>query len=222
LTDYTAYAIERFVSEFPGIGLYICPGEALNLECTDSWITNVNFPAVKRTGKTPPIMVRAWAIHLPHMKKVVGHYTPLYTERKFNVEMLASTVIDPENAAWAKLSGNHVVNIHCEANLEPYRWSSPTFIQKCIRSSLATGGTGLHVYPRKVWRWPYGCDRGTQPELQWDRDQMWFEAWSRYAWNPSLDPARETEYWVRRLSAPLDGGRKGCAEFIKRGRNDSP
>jgi len=201
LTDYTAYAIERFVSEFPGIGLYICPGEALNLEYTDSWITNVIFPAVKRTGKTPPIMVRAWAIDLPHMKKVVGHYVPLYTERKFNVEMLASTVIDPENEAWAKLSGNHVVNIHCEANLEPYRWSPPTFIQKCIRSSLAAGGTGLHLYPRKVWRWPYGCDRGTQPQLQWDRDQLWFEAWGRYAWNPSLDPARETEYWVRRLSA---------------------
>jgi hypothetical protein len=211
LTDYTAYAIERFVSEFPGIGLYICPGEALSLEYTDSWITNVIFPAVKRTGKTPPIMVRAWAIDLPHMKKVVGHYAPLYTERKFNVEMLASTVIDPENEAWAKLSGNHVVNIHCEANLEPYRWSSPTFIQKCIRSSLAAGGTGLHVYPRKVWRWPYGCDRGTQPELQWDRDEMWFEAWGRYAWNPSLDPARESEYWVRRLSVRYGNATAGAA-----------
>ena len=211
LTDYTAYAIERFVSEFPGIGLYICPGEALNLEYTDSWITNVIFPAVKRTGKTPPIMVRAWAIDLPHMNKVVGHYTPLYTERKFNVEMLASTVIDPENVAWAKLSGNHVVNIHCEANLEPYRWSPPTFIQKCIRSSLAVGGTGLHLYPRKVWRWPYGCDRGTQPELQWDRDQLWFEAWGRYAWNPSLDPARETEYWIRRLSARYGNDTAGAA-----------
>ena len=36
LTDYTSYCIERFVSEFPSVGLYICPGEALQLEYTDS------------------------------------------------------------------------------------------------------------------------------------------------------------------------------------------
>lgn len=213
LTDYTGYAIERFVSEFPGVGLYICPGEALQLEYTDEWINNVIFPAVKRSGKNPPIMVRAWAIDLPHMKKLVGHYTPLYTERKFNVEVLASTVIDPENVDWAKISGNHVVNIHCEANLEPYRWSSPTFIQKCIRSSLAAGGTGLHVYPRKVWRWPYGCDRGTQPELQWFRDQLWFESWARYAWNPNRNTTNEAEFWTSKLTERYGNPAAGMAAF---------
>jgi len=100
LADYTQYCIERFVREFPSVGLYICPGEALQMEYTPDWINNVIFEAVKRTGKTPPIMVRSWGIDLEHMKQVVGQYPRLYTERKFNVEMIAGTEIDPENADW--------------------------------------------------------------------------------------------------------------------------
>jgi hypothetical protein len=200
LADYTSHCIERFVSEFPGVGLYICPGEALRLEYTDSWINDVIFPAVKRTGKNPPIMIRAWGIDLAHMRKVAGNYSPLYTERKFNVEMIASTEIDPENADWARVTGNHVVNIHLMGNLEPFRWSPPAYIQKIVRNSIRVGSTGLHLYPRKAWRWPYGCDRGRQPELQWHRDWMWFEAWARYAWDANLDPDQERKYWVERLS----------------------
>jgi hypothetical protein len=200
LADYTAYCIERFVSEFPGVGLYICPGEALRLQYTDSWINDVILPAVKRTGKNPPIMIRAWGIDLEHMRKVTGNYAPLYTERKFNVEMIASTEIDPENAEWARVTGNHVVNIHCLGNLEPFRWSPPSYIQKIVRNSIRVGSTGLHLYPRKAWRWPYGCDRGAQPELQWHRDWMWFKAWARYAWDANLDPSQERQHWSERLS----------------------
>jgi hypothetical protein len=200
LADYTGYCIERFVSEFPSVGLYICPGEGLKLPYTDSWINDVILPAVKRTGKNPPIMIRAWGIDLPHMRKVAGNYTPLYTERKFNVEMIASTEIDPENADWARITGNHMVNIHCVGNLEPFRWSPPTYIQKIIQNSRRAGAKGLHLYPRKVWRWPYGCDRVSTPELQWNRDWMWFESWARYAWNADLDPAKEREHWIERLS----------------------
>lgn len=200
LADYTAYCIERFVKEFPGVGLYICPGEALRLEHTDSWINDVIFPAVKRTGKNPPIMIRAWGIDLEHMRKVAGNYSPLYTERKFNVEMIASTEIDPENGEWARVTGNHVVNIHCVGNLEPFRWSAPAYIQKIVRNSIRVKSTGLHLYPRKAWRWPYGCDRAVQPELQWHRDWMWFESWGRYAWNAERNPDSERTYWVERLS----------------------
>ena len=201
LTEYTSYCIEKFVSEFPSIGLYICPGEALNLQYTDAWINDVIFPAVNRTGKNPPIMVRAWGIDLPHMAKVAGHYTPLYTERKYNVEMLASDHVDPENLDWSKMTGQHVVNVHCIANLEPFRWSPPSYIQRCMQSSIREGGaTGLHLYPRKAWRWPYGCDLPDATQLQWERDWMWFEAWGRYAWNPDLDPQAEQQYWTERLT----------------------
>ncbi|MCL5743948.1 MAG: glycoside hydrolase family 20 zincin-like fold domain-containing protein [Acidobacteria bacterium] len=200
LADYTGYCIERFVREFPSVGLYICPGERLRLQYTDSWINEVILPAIKRTGKNPPVMIRAWGINLPHMRKVAGNYTPLYTERKFNVEMIASTEIDPENAEWARITGNHVVNIHCLGNLEPFRWSPPSYIQQIIRNSRRAGAQGLHLYPRKFWRWPYGCDRVSTPELQWKRDWMWFEAWARYAWNADLDPAKEREHWIARLA----------------------
>lgn len=200
LSDYTGYCIERFVSEFPSVGLYICPGESLKLEYTPDWINNVIFGAVKRTGKTPPIMIRSWGIDLEHMKRVVSNYPRLYTERKFNVEMIASTDIDPENADWAKLSGNHVVNIHCMGNLEPFRWSPPSYIQRCIQNSLKAGATGLHLYPRKAWRWPYGCDKTDRPEFQWHRDWMWFEAWGRYAWNANRDAKSERAYWLDRLA----------------------
>ncbi len=200
LRDYTGYCIERFVSEFPSVGLYICPGESLKLEHTPDWINDVIFAAVKRSGKTPPIMVRSWGIDLKHMKEVVGNYPRLYTERKFNVEMIADTEIDPDNADWAKLSGNHVVNIHCMGNLEPFRWSPPSYIQKCVQSSVNAGATGIHLYPRKAWRWPYGCDKTDKPELQWNRDWMWFEAWGRYAWNANRDAKTEKAYWVDRLA----------------------
>jgi hypothetical protein len=201
LTDYTSHCIERFVSEYPSVGLYICPGEALQLEYTDGWIKDVVLPAVQRTGKTPPIMVRAWGIDLPHMKKLEGSYPRLYTEMKFNVEMVAGTEVDPENREWSKITGNHVVNVHCMGNLEPFRWSPPSFIQRCVQSSIRDGGaTGLHLYPRKAWRWPYGCDRGDAPELQWRRDWMWFHAWARYAWNPERDQADEKAHWTAQLA----------------------
>lgn len=211
LKDYTAYCIEKFVSEFPQVGLYITPGEAIKLEYTDSWLNDVIFPAVKRTGRTPPIFIRAWGIDLQHARKVVGNYPDLYFERKYNVEMIADTLVDPENAEWAKLNGNHVVNIHCLGNLEPFRWNPPSFIQKCLQSAHRAGANGLHLYPRKAWRWPYGCDTGRK-ELQWKRDALWFEMWGRYAWNPDRDPIAERRFWLNRLTR-IFGTREAARHF---------
>ena len=131
------------------------------------------------------------------MKKLAGSYPRLYTERKYNVEMLAGTRVDPENLAWSQITGNHVINIDCVANLEPFRWSPPSYVERCVQSSIREGGaTGLHLYPRKAWRWPYGCDRGDRPELQWHRDWLWYETLARYAWNPDRGPDAERAYWI--------------------------
>ena len=46
---------------------------------------------------------------------------PAFLQRKFNVEHIASTHIDPENKDWAMMTGDHVVNVHCLGNLEPFR-----------------------------------------------------------------------------------------------------
>jgi hypothetical protein len=70
-------------------------------------------------------------------------------------------------------------------------------VQSSIRDG---GGTGLHLYPRKAWRWPYGCDRGDRLELQWHRDWLWYETWARYAWNADRGPEGEKAYWTGRLA----------------------
>ncbi len=212
LADYTEHCIERFVSEFPEVGLYVTPGEGLDLEHSDRWINEVIFPAVNKTGKTPPIFVRAWQIDLPHARKVVGNYENLYWERKFNVEMIADTRIDPENEEWAALNGNYIVNIHCIANLEPFRWNPPSYIRQCIQSSLDIGAKGLHLYPRKAWRWPYGSDTGKNL-LQWERDALWFEMWGRYAWRVERDTELEKNYWISRLSKRF-GSQRAAIHFL--------
>jgi hypothetical protein len=199
LADYTSHCIEQFVSEFPDVGLYICAGEALDKSYQEEWLNEVIYPAVLKTGKKPPIMLRSWYVDLENAPNLVRGYPELYIERKFNVEMIAGTEIDPENAEWAKLTRNFILNIHCIANLEPFRWNPPSYIQKIIQNSIDAGSNGLHLYPRKAWRWPYGCEIG-EPELQWHRDAFWFEMWGRYAWNAERNPGSEKEYWLRRLT----------------------
>ncbi len=212
LREYTSYCIEKFVSEFPSIGLYICPGERLRVRYMEDWFNNVVFPAVKRTGKNPPIVFRDWFIDHAVLKNIVGNYSPLYTERKYNVEMLVSDHIDPANQGVSKITGRHVVNVHLLGNLEPFRWSPPSYIQRCMQSSIAEGGaTGLHLYDRKPWRWPYGCDLVAAPEPQWERDWMWYESWARYAWNPNLDPKTEKAYWTARLAERFGNRQAGEA-----------
>jgi hypothetical protein len=198
LADYTGYTIETFVREFPQVGLYITPGEAIDIEYTDSWINDIIFPAIKRSGNLPLVFVRSWFFDLERARKIVGHYPNLYFERKFNVEMIADTLPDPENQIWAELNGNLVVNIHMAANLEPFRWNPPSYIQKCLRNAHREGSGGLHLYPRKSWRWPYGSDVVVE-QLQWERDALWFEAWGRYAWDPYRENEGEETYWLRRL-----------------------
>ena len=211
LENYTAYCIERFVQEFPNVGLYVTPGEALNPSDAPYWLNEVIFPAVLRTGKTPPVMIRAWGIELGQGRAIAGYYPDLYFERKFNVEMIADTRIDPENRAWAELTGNYTVNIHCVANLEPFRWNPPEYIQQIMQNSKAIGANGLHLYPRKAWRWPYGCDTGSK-QLQWERDELWFRMWGRYAWNPERDPETEDNYWMSDLSSRY--GSKEAARLL--------
>jgi hypothetical protein len=206
LADYTSACIEKFVSEFPDVGLYITAGEALDKPYQAEWLNEVIYPAVLKTGKRPPIMLRSWYVDLENAPNLVRGYPGVYIERKFNVEMIAGTEIDPENRDWAALTDNFVVNIHCIANLEPFRWNPPLYIQKIMRSSISAGANGLHLYPRKAWRWPYGCDAG-EPELQWHRDALWFEMWGRYAWNADSNPATEKAFWLDRLT-----GRFGTQE----------
>ncbi|MEZ5277462.1 MAG: PA14 domain-containing protein [Opitutaceae bacterium] len=216
LRDYTAYAVERFVSEFPEIGLHITPGEALDLAWTDRWVNDVLYPAVERGGIRAPVIVRSWGVDLPHAGKIAAAHPETWFERKFNVEMIADTRADPENVEWAALTGKHVVNIHMAANLEPFRWSPPDYIRQCVLGAIETGAGGLHLYPRKSWRWPESSEPGN-PQLQWERDRMWYEAWGRYAWRADRDPVTEKSWWLDRLTD--DFGGLGAAERLLESMN---
>jgi hypothetical protein len=212
LKEYTEYSISKFVSEFPEAGLFVTPGEGIELQYTDSWINDVIFKSVKQTGNLPPIFMRAWFFDLPHARKILDHYPDLSFVRKFNVEMIAGKQIDPENAEWAKLNNNFIVNIHLAANLEPFRWNPPSYIQQIVRNNINAGATGIHLHPRKAWRWPYSSDEGLI-DYQWQRDELWFHAWSRYAWNPLRDPEMERSYWLDLLTTRY-GNERSAKHFL--------
>ena len=86
------------------------------------------------------------------------------------------------------MGSTHVVNVHILANLEPFRYGAPRFIQKSVQAVRdRLGARGLHVYPLAYWNWP-NCRTDEQLLKQYQRDWIWFEAWARYAWNPDVDP----------------------------------
>ena len=212
LAEYTKYSIARFVSEFPEVDLFVTPGEGLERKYSSEWINDVIFEAVKGTGHTPTIFMRAWFFDLEHAREVVGHYPDLYFVRKFNVEMIADTRTDPGNAEWAKLNGNFIVNIHLAANLEPFRWNPPQYIREIVKNNILSGANGIHLHPRKAWRWPYGSDRNLKIH-QWNRDTLFFTAWSRYARDPDRDPDSDDRFWLNLLSERF-GDDKAATHFL--------
>ena len=96
----------------------------------------------------------------------------------------------------------HIDNVHILANLEPWRWSSPAFIQKTVQAMHRVHHSkGLHLYPQaSYWDWPYAADKLPNGErlLQIDRDWMWYRGWGRFAWNS--ERGDDKDYWRQQLS----------------------
>ncbi|MBB6735721.1 hypothetical protein [Cohnella zeiphila] len=223
-SDYCKKSISAFIRAFPNVGLMVCLGEALQGQLYgEEWLTETILEGVEdglrglRLKEKPPIIVRAHAINAEKvMKAALPRYPNLYTEAKFNGESL--TTYTPRGR-WqgihrhlASLDSVHLINIHILANLEPFRWGSPSFIQNCMQAGrYRLGANGLHLYPLFYWDWPYSPDK-TEPRLrQIDRDRIWFAAWFRYAWNPDRDPRQEREYWISRLAERFGGREAGEA-----------
>jgi len=224
VADYTAKSIIEFIKAFPNIGLMVCLGEALrgNQNKTE-WFVDTIIPAVKEGIKQagikeePPIILRGHDCDpVDAMNKAVKDYSNLYTMWKYNGESL--TTYFPKGN-WQKihqslssLSPTHIINVHILADLEPFRFEAPLFIQKCVQASAnRLGANGLHLYPLFYWDWPYSPDK-TEPRLkQLDRDYIWFKAWFRYAWNPDRDERDEKRYWAEVFAeyygTDLEGGR---------------
>ncbi|WP_439698339.1 hypothetical protein ACFGVS_08860 [Mucilaginibacter sp. AW1-7] len=223
IADYTRKSIAAFVQKYPNVGLLITLGEAMEGVGQDDidWFTKTIIPGVKdglkALGRTdePPIVLRAHDTDAPEvMKYAKPLYKNLYTEAKYNGEAL--TTYEP-HGPWAdlhrKLSSIGTVqieNVHIMANLEPFRYGSADFIQKCVQAMHHIyGANGLHLYPQaSYWDWPYTADNtGGQRLLQMDRDWIWYKAWSRYAWNSNRSRGGEVKYWAEQLAAKY-----GCDE----------
>jgi hypothetical protein len=92
------------------------------------------------------------------------------------------------------------VNIHLLSNLEPFRWGDPDFVRQTVLNFQRIGIGGLHLYPLRYWDWPVSADATTPLLDQMDRDWIWYQSWSRYAWNSNRDPAKEKGYWAQQFA----------------------
>jgi len=223
ISDYTRKSIAAFVEQYPKVGFLVCLGEAMSGVDTDiEWMTKTIIPGIrdglKASGRndTPPIILRSHDTDGPAvLKAALPLYPNIYTMSKYTGESL--TTYEPRGP-WgethrrlAAAAPIHIDNVHILANLEPWRWASPTFTQKAVKAmhSVHHAG-GLHLYPQaSYWDWPYTADRlpGGKRLLQIDRDWMWYKAWGRYAWNSDRDSLAETSYWARQLAHYY-----GCSE----------
>lgn len=215
IEDYTRKSIAAFVEKYPNVGLLITLGEAMEGVGEDdiNWFTNTIIPGVKdglranNSPYEPPIILRAHDTDAPKvMKAALPNYKNLYTMAKYNGEAL--TTYTPRGK-WAELHRSlsnigtvHVQNVHILANLEPFRYGSPDFIQKSVKAMHEVYlSNGLHIYPQaSYWDWPYTADKTSKRMLQVDRDWMWYKAWSRYSWKVGYSKAEEEQFWAKCLA----------------------
>lgn len=216
LSDYTRKSVAAFIEKYPNVGLLVCLGEAMNTWDDDvNWFTKTIIPGVQDGLKAlgieqePPIVLRA---HDTNCKMVMDAALPiyknLYTMNKYNGESLCT--YEPRgpwtetHRSLSSLGSVHIENVHILANLEPFRYGSPDFIQKSIKAMHEVhGGNGLHLYPQaSYWDWPYTADKladGSRLK-EMERDWIWYQAWGRYAWKDGRDRNDEIDYWCRMLS----------------------
>ncbi|MCB0450776.1 MAG: hypothetical protein KDC97_11715 [Confluentibacter sp.] len=214
IADYTQKSITAFIEKYPNVGLLVALGEAMNTVDDDvEWFTKTIIPGVKNglkaLGKTaePPIILRSHDTDAPLvMEKALPLYNNLYTMSKYTGESL--TTYEPRGP-WAEthralsaLGSIHISNVHILANLEPFRYGSPDFIQKTVNAMHKVhGANALHLYPQtSYWDWPYAPDKTEPRLLEMDRDWIWYKAWARYAWNDKRDRQDEMKFWGKQLS----------------------
>jgi hypothetical protein len=222
---YIRYCLSEFIKNYPRVAVMPCLGEYLNNEYDAEWLGEVIIAGVKdglSPGQTPPpIIVRGHSTKIQDVMGATRHlYDDLYTMRKHTSEVLASTRVDPRNDKIVGLGQYHIVNIHSVANIKPWRWGSPKFIQDCMKSIAGIGASGLHFYllgPSEPRRTPDSfC-----PLTQLERDWIWIESWARYAWNPDRDTEGETEHWTNRLTE-IYGSREAAGHILSAYDNVGP
>ena len=214
IADYTRKSIAAFIEKYPNVGLLVCLGEAMaTIDDDVTWMKETIIPGIKdglkASGRTdiPPVVLRSHDTDGPLvLKESLPLYPNIYTMSKYTGESL--TTYEP-GGPWgethrqlAAAAPVHIDNVHILANLEPWRWSSPAFIQKTVQAMHRVHHSkGLHLYPQaSYWDWPYTADKLPNGERlkQLDRDWMWYQAWGRYAWNEQR--GNDKTYWKKELA----------------------
>ncbi len=200
LSAYMRYAVSEFVKSYPSVGIMITAGEALAVD-KEEYVRDVIIPGIKDSGKTPPLIVRQWTISPERYRDIIKpHYDNLFTMMKHNTEMIVSPYPDPRNRTWIAYGQSHIINVHLNTDIVPYRWGSMPFIQQMVRQWKKMGASGLHLYPLVCWLWPDTMDRVEPPLSTVERDRIWLEAFGRYVWNPDRPAAEEQAYWQAKLT----------------------
>ena len=213
LEAYTRYCIREFVNSYPSVGLMLTAGEALHVK-SEEWVRDAVIAGIRETGKHPPLIVRQWTIDPYRYREVIKpNYDQLYTMMKHNTEMIVSPYPDPRNATWISFGQNHIINVHENGDIKPFRWGSPVFIQQMVQIWTSMGVAGMHLYPAVSWDWPLALDRA-EPRLSTiDRDRIWLEEFGRYAWNPKRPAAGEERFWKERLAQRFGNSAAGSAVY---------
>lgn len=214
ISDYTRKSIAAFIEKYPNVGLLVCLGEAMaTIEDDVTWMKETIIPGIKdglaASGRKdiPPVVLRSHDTDGPLvLKESLPLYPNIYTMSKYTGESL--TTYEP-GGPWgethrqlAEAAPVHIDNVHILANLEPWRWSSPAFIQKTVQAMHRVHHSkGLHLYPQaSYWDWPYTADKlpNGQRLKQLERDWLWYQAWGRYAWND--ERGEDKTYWKQELA----------------------
>ena len=214
IADYTRKSIAAFIENYPNVGLLVCLGEAMaTIDDDVIWMKETIIPGIKdglkASGRTdiPPVVLRSHDTDGPLvLKESLPLYPNIYTMSKYTGESL--TTYEP-GGPWgethrqlAAAAPVHIDNVHILANLEPWRWSSPAFIQKTVQAMHRVHHSkGLHLYPQaSYWDWPYTADKlpNGERQKQLDRDWMWYQAWGRYSWNDQR--GADKSFWKKELA----------------------
>ena len=214
ISDYTRKSIAAFIEHYPNVGLLVCLGEAMaTIDDDVTWMKETIIPGIKdglkASGRTdiPPVVLRSHDTDGPLvLKESLPLYPNIYTMSKYTGESLTTyTPGGPWGETHQQLAAAapvHIDNVHILANLEPWRWSSPAFIQKTVQAMHRVHHSkGLHLYPQaSYWDWPYTADKlpNGEREKQLDRDWMWYQAWGRYSWNDQR--GADKTYWKKELA----------------------
>jgi len=202
---YYATILTRYFAEFPNVGLYICPGESLDLKEQQAWFRDVVFKAARDSGKAPKLIIRDWTLDPEFQRALPGMYPHLYSELKHNDETITSPWPDVRHRTWQGVLAGHIVNLHDPADATPYRVGSPRLLGEMVgRWKDAGFFTGAWFYPPQCWNWPGTLDvvpEGEPPLVNFDRDPLWHLLEGRYLWRAQREAAGEQAWaadWLGR------------------------